>query len=361
MRGAERTFAAIAECWPDAPIYTLLYDEEGTNGRFADREVNTSYLQRLGLGQKGFRALLPAFPRATRSLPLDGHELVISSSSAFAHGVTKPEGAQHVCYCHSPFRYAWFEQERALSEVARPLRGPLRHTLWRIREMDRHVSRSVTRYVANSAITQERLARYWGRESSVVHPPVEVDRFSRSGPPDVYFLVVTELVRHKRVELALEAARRAEVEIRVVGEGPDRERLEATYGVPGGPARFLGRVADAELARLYSHARAMVLPNVEEFGIAAVEAQAAGRPVVAVAAGGALETVRNGETGVLVEDDVDAMAKALAETDFARFDSDRIVAHAANFSTAAFQRSFRQQVRLCAEGPGQAAAASTRS
>jgi glycosyltransferase involved in cell wall biosynthesis len=367
MRGAERTFAAIAECWPDAPIYTLLYDEEGTAGRFAGREIHASYLQRLGVGQKGFRSLLPAFPRAVGSLSLDGYELVISSSSAFAHAVQTGPEARHVCYCHSPFRYAWFEQERALGEVARPLRRPLRHTLWRIREMDRQASRGVTRYIANSAITQERLARHWGRASSVVHPPVEVGRFSRNGAPGSYFLVVTELVRHKCVELALEAARRAKVEIWVVGEGPDRERLEAIYGGPGGRARFLGRVGDAELATLYAQARAMVLPNVEEFGIAAVEAQAAGRPVVAVAAGGALETVRDGETGVLVApDDPDAMAQALAGTEFDHFDSERIVAHAHTFSTTAFQLALQREVELCvgqrrAGSQAGAAALSTRS
>ncbi|HXR31569.1 MAG TPA: glycosyltransferase [Solirubrobacterales bacterium] len=344
-RGAERTFAAIAECWPEAPIYTLLYDEEGTGGRFADREVRTSYLQRLGVGQRGFRSLLPAFPHATRSLPLDRYELIVSSSSAFAHGVARRRGARHVCYCHTPFRYAWFERERALGEVSPLLRRPLDHALWRTREADRRASRDVTRYIANSAITRERIRRYWGRESTVVHPPVEVERFRAREDPEPFFLVVTELVRHKRVDLALEAAARAKMPIRVVGEGPDRARLEARYGERGGLATFLGRVDDAELAGLYARARALVLPNVEEFGIAAVEAQAAGRPVVAVGAGGALETVVDGETGILVEpDDVDALARSLAGIDFARFDPERIAAHARTFSKQAFQRRLRAEV-----------------
>jgi glycosyltransferase involved in cell wall biosynthesis len=347
MRGAERTFAAMAECWPDAPIYTLLYDEEGTQGRFAGREVHTSYLQRMGIGQRRFRSFLPAFPRAARSLPLDRYDLVVSSSSAFAHGVVPGEGSRHVCYCHSPFRYAWFERDRALGEVPRPLRRTLDHVLWRTRQADRRASRRVSRYVANSAITRERISKYWGRESSVVHPPVEVERFRR-GRPGRYFLVVTELVRHKRVDLALEAARRAGVEIRVVGEGPDRERLEARFGGPASQARFLGRVDDAELAELYSGAQALVLPNVEEFGIAAVEAQAAGRPVVAVAAGGALETVLDGETGILVEPgDVGALSEKLAVTDFDRFDTDRIAAHADRFSKSVFQERLVREVELC--------------
>jgi glycosyltransferase involved in cell wall biosynthesis len=354
MRGAERTFAAIADCWPDAPIYTLLYDEEGTRGRFADREIHTSYLQKPGVGQGNFRSLLPLFPRAVRSLRLDGYDTVISSSSAFAHGVVPDRGASHVCYCHSPFRYAWFETERALGEVRRPLRRPLRHALWRVREADRRASGSVSHYVANAAITQERIRRFWGRESSVVHPPVEVERFSPAAPED-YLLIVAELVRHKRIEVALEAASRAGREVRVVGEGPDRKRLESLYGGAAGTARFLGRVDDAELTGLYARAQAFVLPNVEEFGIAAVEAQAAGTPVIAAAAGGALETVVDGETGVLVEpDDVEAFAASMAETDFGRFDQDRIAAHARTFSTEAFQRKLRSEVDRAVAGPAAA-------
>ena len=349
MRGAERTFAAMAEAWPEAPIYTLLYDEDGTEGRFAGREIHTSYLQRLGVGQRRFRALLPAFPRAARSLPVAGHDVVISSSSAFAHGVLAGEKSIHVCYCHSPFRYAWFESERALEELPGPLRPALGLTLKRVREFDRRASLRVTRYVANSAITRRRISRFWDRDSSVVHPPVEVERFTPAEEPaEPYFLVVSELVRHKRIELALEAAKRARAEVRVVGEGPDRSRLEAAFGGAGRGARFLGRVDDAELARLYARCRALLLPNVEEFGIAAVEAQAAGRPVVAVAAGGALETVRDGETGLLVDDaDPAAFARRMAMTDFSRFDPSHIASHAQAFSKSAFQRRLREEVERC--------------
>jgi glycosyltransferase involved in cell wall biosynthesis len=348
MRGAERTFAAIADCWPDAPIYTLLYEEEGTEGRFAGREIHTSHLQRLGVGQRGFRALLPLFPYAARGMALAGHSLVVSSSSAFAHGVRAP-GARHVCYCHSPFRYAWFEQERALAELSPPARPLLRAVLANTRRADLRASQNVSAYIANSEITRERIRSYWGRSAGVVHPPVEVERFGPATGAEEHFLVVGELVRHKRVEVALEAARLAGVPIRVVGEGPDRERLEAQFA---GGAEFLGRVCDDELAELYARARALVMPNVEEFGISAVEAQAAGRPVVAVAAGGALETIVPGETGVLVrESSAAGLAAALRDTDFDRFEPQRIAAHAQRFSTAAFQRRLRKEVEGAAERP----------
>ncbi len=342
LRGAERSFAAIADSYPGAPIYTLLYDEQGTSGRFAGHEVTTSYLQRLGVRQDGFRRLLPLFPHAIGRLPTDGHDVIVSSSSAFAHGVPTGSSAAHICYCYTPFRYAWFEEDRALAEVPAILRAPLRAALARSRSWDRKVSRDVTRYVAISELSRERIARYLKRDSEIVHPPVETTRFT-PGEPEDEFLVVCELVRHKRVDVALAAAAKAGVRVKVVGSGPDRERLESQYG--GHVASFLGRVGDDELVELHARSLALLLPNVEEFGIAAVEAQAAGRPVLAADAGGARETVLEGETGVRVPtDDVDAFSEALRHTDWRAFDPARCVSQADTFSVAAFQRRMLEQV-----------------
>jgi len=341
MRGAERTFAAIADCFSNAPVYALLYDPEAVNGRFRGRRVEVSYLQRLRVGQEGFRRLLPLFPRAAEALPVQEHDLIVSSSSAFAHGVRPREDAVHICYCHTPFRYVWHERGRALDEAPAPLRPLLRRTLERVRRWDVEASRRVTHYIANSRITQERIAEFWGRDSTIVHPPVEVERFHSAEPED-YFLVVCQLVRHKRVDLALEAARRAGKRVKVVGQGPELPRLKETFA---GTAEFHERTGDDELAHLYAGARALVLPNVEEFGIAAVEAQAAGRPVLAADAGGARETVVDGETGVRVPPgEVDAFAEALREVDFERFDPERIRANADRFSTSEFQRLIRSEV-----------------
>lgn len=346
MRGAERTFAAIAGCWPRAPIYTTLYDARGTEGRFEGREVKTSYLQRLGVRQRGFRLMLPLYPRAVERLPVAGHRLVVSSSSAFAHGVRPGPGALHVCYCHTPFRYAWHEREFALAEAPRPLRPLLGAALERVRRWDLEASRRVDRYIANSRRVQERIERLYGRESVVIHPPVEVERFGPRSPRD-YYLVVGELVPHKRVDVALEAARLAGAPVRVVGSGPELARLRARF--PG--AEFLGRVSDAELARLYAEARALLVPNEEEFGIAAVESQAAGRPVVATAAGGVLETVVDGETGVLVPGGgVDGFAEVLREVDFDRFDPAAIVGHAEGFSAARFRERLKAEVERLLAG-----------
>ncbi len=342
MRGAERTFAAMADCWPEAPIYTLLYDEAGTGGSFSSRRVLTSPLQRLGASQQGFRRLLPAFPLAAETLRVEDVRLLVSSSSAFAHGLRKPAGATHVCYCHSPFRYAWHERRRALAEAPRALRPALDFVLHAIRRWDRRAAAGVDHYIANSRITQERIGRFYGRDAPIVHPPVDISRFA-PGQPEDWFLVVSELVAHKRIDSALEAARRSGARVKVVGSGPEEARLASRYHET---AELLGRVGDCELSSLYARARAVIVPNEEEFGIVAVEAQAAGRPVVGLNAGGTRETVIDGHTGVLVDPTTpDALAEALSEVDFDRFDPTEAVENASRFSTKVFRERLVAEVK----------------
>ena len=346
LRGAERTFAALADLYAQAPIFTLLYDEQGTGGRFAGHAVTTSALQRLGIRQQGFRRLLPLYPFAVERLRLPACEVVVSSSSAFAHGVRAPAGAVHVCYCHAPFRYAWYEQARALSEVPPPLRPLLALQLRRMRSWDLRASRRVDSYIANSVLTRDRIKRFYGREAPIIHPPVETDRF-RPGQPGDSLLVVSEIVRHKRIQVALEAARRAGAPIRVVGSGPDHAELSAAYP----EAEFLGRANDEELVELYASARAVLVPSMEEFGITAVEAQASGRPVIAADAGGALETVLDGRTGRFARfDDVESFTEAIEGIDALDFDPRAAVANAERFSVARFAEAISAHVdRVLAE------------
>ena len=346
MRGAERTFAAIADFYGRAPIFTLLYDEQETGGRFAGRAITTSPLQRLGARQSNFRRLLPLYPWAVERLRLPAADVVLSSSSAFAHGVRVPPGAVHVCYCYTPFRYAWYEQQRALAEAPAPLRPLVRRQLERIRRWDLSTSRRVDVFIAISEFSRERIRRYYGRDACVIHPPVETQRFAPGAPGDS-LLVVSEIVRHKRLHVALEAARRARAPVRVVGSGPDLPELREAYP----EAEFLGRAGDEELAELYAGARAVVVPSMEEFGIVAVEAQAAGRPVIAAAAGGALETVLDGRTGRLVGlDDVESFAQAIKTIDELDFDPALAVQNAERFSVAAFQRRLAERVERAGRG-----------
>jgi glycosyltransferase involved in cell wall biosynthesis len=356
MRGAERSFAAIADCWRQAPIYTLLHDPQALDGHFVDREVHTSSLQRLGVGQAGFRKLLPLYPLAMARLDASVHEVIVSSSSAFAHGVKTHTDAKHICYCYTPFRYAWHEREKALAEVPRALRPLLGVTLAAVRTWDRAAAAKVRGYIAISKLSQQRIGEYYGREAPIVHPPVDVKRFAAEAlgarEPEDWFLVVSELVAHKRIDVALEAARRLGAAIKVVGSGPEHETLRRHYG---SSAEFLGRVDDRQLADLYGRTRALVMPGVEEFGIAAVEAQAAGRPVVATACGGACETVHDGKTGVLVAQATpDDFAQALHDTDFDAFSAEHIRTHASRFSVENFQRRFRAQVERMIAAPAPA-------
>ena len=347
MRGAERTFAAMADVWPDATVATLLHDPEAVNGRFAGRELRTSFLQRSGARQRHFRALLPVLPLAAERLRVSDFDVVVSSSSAFAHGVRAREGGVHVCYCHSPFRYAWFERDAGLREAPAPLRPALAATLTYARQWTARAADRVTHFLCNSRITQRRIWNAWHRQAHVLHPPVDVERF-HSRPPEDFLLVVGEVTGHKRTQVALEAARLARLPIVVVGDGPDLRALRERYAPT---ATFAGRLDDADLAELYSRALAVVVPNVEEFGIVAVEAQAAGRPVVAVGAGGVKETVIHGYTGLLVDKGSPAaLAAALRQVPNMGFDPDAIVRHAQRFSRERFQDHLLKYVEAAVAG-----------
>ncbi len=340
MRGAERTFAAIADLYSDAPIFTLLHDEDGTNGRFAGRSITTSPLQRFGIDQSAFRRLLPLYPYAIERLRLPQSDVVLSSSSAFAHGIPVPDGAVHVCYCYTPFRYAWDEESYALGEISPLLRPLLRQQLRRIRKWDLAASRRVDAYIAISDLSRKRIKRHYGHDAPVIHPPVETHRFT-PGTPGEALLIVSEILPHKRLHIALEAARRAHTPIQVVGAGPHLSALKAAYP----EAKFRGRASDEDLVELYANARAVLMPNIEEFGITAVEAQAAGRPVIAAAAGGALETVLDGRTGYLATpDDVDSFTQAIEGLERLDFDPADAVQNAERFSVAAFERNLSAYV-----------------
>src|SRR5436190_21657914 len=311
LRGAERVFLALCELYPDAPIYTPVYDEEGTECRFAGRDIRTSFLQRLRPTARTFRALLPFYPSAIESFDLSGFDLIVSSSSAWAHAVIYDEAAVHVSYCHNPFRYVCNDRDAALSQRDPVTRAALRALFRRWCQWDWIAAQRVNRYVTNSRTTQARIRAYFGRESAVVHPPVDTSRFQPGAPGD-YHLVLSELMPHKRIDLAVQAFNRLGRPLVVAGDGPDMRRLRR---LAGPTVRFTGRVPDDEAARLLQSCRALVVTAAEEFGIAAVEVQAAGRPAIAPSRGGALETVRDGVTGRLWDGGLDELLRAIESFD----------------------------------------------
>jgi glycosyltransferase involved in cell wall biosynthesis len=334
LRGAERVFAAMCDRWPEADVFTAVYDERGTEGRFADRAVHTSFLQRLRPTSRTFRPLLPFYPHAVESFDLRGYDTVISSSSAWAHGVLVDPGAVHVCYCHNPFRYAWTEREATLQARNAFVRPALRVLLSQWRQWDWIAAQRVDRYVANSHTTAERVRRYLGRDATVLHPPVELERFT-PGAVGEHYVVLAELMAHKRIDVAVEAFSRLGRPLVVIGDGPAERRLRR---IAGPTVRFAGRVPDARVAELLSSARALVVTAVEEFGIAAVESLAAGRPVIALGEGGVRESVRPGVTGVFYDrPDAPSLAEAVLALDDLAIDPAACRAAAEQFSVRRFQ------------------------
>jgi glycosyltransferase involved in cell wall biosynthesis len=341
LRGAERVFAAICDTWPEADVYTAVYDERGTEGRFASRRPRTSFLQRVRPTARTFRPLLPFYPHAIESLDLSGYDVVVSSSSAWAHGVIVDPGAVHVCYCHNPFRYAWSEREATLAARSALTRPALRLLLNRWRQWDWIAAQRVDRYVANSELTAARVRRYLGRDSIVLHPPVELRRFEPAPPEAIgsHYLVLAELMAHKRIEVAVRAFNALGRELIVVGDGPEARRL---HRIAGPNVTFTGRASDTHVAELLRTARALVVTAAEEFGIAAVEALASGRPVIALGSGGVLESVVEGETGAYyAESSPQSLAAVVEAFDPMAVDPAACVAAAERFGTERFQASLR--------------------
>jgi glycosyltransferase involved in cell wall biosynthesis len=351
LRGAERVFLEMCELWPDADVFTAVYDEAGTEGRFAHRRVKTSFLQRLRPTARTFRALLPLYPSAIESLDFSGYDLVISSSSAWAHALICDEQTIHICYCHNPFRYVWNDREHTLTERRDPFsRAALRALFRRWRQWDWIAAQRVDRYIANSETTRQRIKTYFGRDAEVVYPPVETDRFVPGALGD-YYVVLSELVAHKRIDRAVEAFNQIRRPLVIVGDGPDAARLRR---LAGPHITFEGRVTDERVAQLLASCRALVQPSVEEFGIAAVEAQAAGRPVIAARGGGALETIEDGITGTHWSGGADDLARTVLEFDDGAIDPAACVDNGARFGSARFRQTLPQVVdRLVDEVRGE--------
>lgn len=346
VRGAERVFLELCAMWPEADVFTAVYDPRGTEGRFARRNVHTSYLQRLRPSARTFRALLPLYPAAIESLDLRGYDLVISSSSAWAHGVLCDERAVHVSYCHNPFRYAWNDRQRTLARVDPVTRAFLRLAFSRWRQWDWIAAQRTTAYVANSRTTQARIRAYFGREAAIVHPPVDTSRFS-PGRVGSHYALVSELMAHKEIEIAVDAFTRLRLPLVVIGDGPDYRRLRARAGPT---VSFAGRLADDSVAEVLRGARALVMTAVEEFGMVAIEAQAAGRPVIARRGGGALETIVDGVTGCFWWGGPDELAAAVLRFEDGAVDPQACVRNAARFDAAVFRRRMRSEVERACSG-----------
>ncbi len=351
MRGGEKVLEAIAGLFPGAPIHTLLHVPGSVSPALEAHPVETSFLQRAPGVRRHYRRYLPLFPAAIEDFDLSGFDLVVSSSHCVAKGAIPGPGAAHLCYCHTPMRYAW-DQEHAYFPRRRGMGARLRGlALSALRTWDAASALRVDRFVANSRFVAERIRRYYGREAEVLAPPVDTAFFT---PPDEaasaersFCLVVSALAPYKRIDLAVAACRLAGVELVVVGDGPARRRL--ARGGEGG-VRFLGRVEGERLRDLYRHALCLLQPGVEDFGIAPVEALACGTPVVALGRGGVLDIVEDGVHGVLCPpsagdaERVRELAAAIDKAMGIRFNSLELRNRAERFSVERFQQGFRSLI-----------------
>jgi len=334
MRGGEKVLEALCEQYPDADIFTLFHEPGSVSPAIERHRIITSSLQKLPFARTQYRKLLPLFPTAIEQFDLDAYDLVISSSHCAAKAVVAPGRARHICYCHSPMRYAWdqfdayFGPARVGGFASRWVYAPM---LKRLARWDAATASRVGRFVANSQHVAGRIRRYYNREATIVYPPVDTIFYHPdSTPPGHHFLIVSALVPYKRIDVAIEACRRVGATLRIAGDGPDRDRLEQ---LANGHVEFVGHLSDDQIRDEYRRALAVLLPGEEDFGIVPVEAQACGRPVVALARGGALETITDRETGIFFDDLTPAsMAAALEGVAAAQFDPERLRANAQRFS-----------------------------
>ena len=347
MRGGEKVLLSLARLFPGAPIHTLLHLPGKVHPELESHPIRTSFVQRLPEVERYYRHYLPLFPAAIRGFDFKGYDLVVSSSHCVAKGVRVPPGVVHLCYCHTPMRYVWdrYADYFGPGRLPWPARLLMRGVAAWLRRWDVRTAAGVTRFAANSAYVAGRIQRYYGREAEVLPPPVDTDYFTPApGPPARdYDLVVSALVPYKRIDLVLEAYRGSGRRLAVVGQGPERERLE-----PGAPAEaeFLGHVDDLRLRELYRGARVVIMPGVEDFGIVPVEAMACGTPAIVYAEGGGVESVLEGQTGLVFHEATPRALRAVVDSLGAlSFNSQTLRARALSFSRAAFEERLRAFVR----------------
>ena len=347
--GAERVLDALHEAFPDAPIFTSIFLPDNFPPRFASWDIRTSFMQRLPWLRSHFKTYLPLYPLAFAQVDVRGFDIILSSSSAFAKGVRIPKGARHLCYCYTPMRFVWdrdkYLRNEPMPKVIKPLLAVL---LAALKQWDLYTSRRVDLFVAISAHIQQRIGRAYGVGSEIIYPPAEVESIQPGGQPGDYYLVVSRLTPYKQIELAIQACEALGRPLKVVGKGPHEGALRR---LAGSHTQFLGGVSFDELKGLLAGARAFIFPGEEDFGIAPVEAMAAGRPVIALGSGGALETVVDGQTGILFpEPSVASLMGAIQQFETRSFDAQQIRRQAERFSRGAFVQRIRARVEQLAAG-----------
>lgn len=342
--GAEKVLEVFAQMYPDAPIYVLLYKQEVIDKYFSDRTVLASVIQRLPWGVKKYRWYMALMPMAVEFFDLSDYDLVLSSTSSFAKGVvTKPE-TKHICYCHTPTRYLWSDTHQYIAELRynKYFKKIISLVLNYVRIWDRLAADRVDSFITNSKTCQHRIKKYYRRNSKIVYPSIEEEKFKLSTELGDFYLAGCRLVPYKRIDIVIKAFKGSDKKLKIFGDGLDLARLKEIAG-DSKNIEFLGRISDEEKCELYSKCLAYINPQKEDFGITIVEAMASGRPVIALGAGGATETVIEGETGEFFKDEnAEDIRKAVENFDPHKYDSNKIRGHALKFSKENFKRQIKE-------------------
>ncbi len=351
--GAEKVLKVLADMFPQADIYTLLYEKKNVNKYFKGRNIFTSIIQKLPGGIKHYQWYLFLMPMAVEFFDLRNYDLVISDTSSFAKGVITVPDTPHICYCHTPTRYLWSDTHQYINELKynKWLKKVISMLLNRLRLWDRLAADRVDHFIANSKTVEKRIEKYYRRPSTVIYPPVEVDKFkiediSEQTKEEQYFLIGCRLAPYKRVDIVVEAFRDLlpDYNLRIFGDGVDKKRLEKIAGEAKN-IEFLGRVSETEKAKLYSLAQAFINPQEEDFGITAVESMAAGRPVIAYRKGGATETVLEGKTGLFFDkQNKEAIAEVVSNFKDHKFEPSEIRDWANDFSCSKFENQIKDYI-----------------
>ena len=345
VRGGERVFHALAQTFSQADLFSVVYNPTSQPAWLTQRCMTTSFLQKIPGSWRYFRQSFMFYPFAVEQFDLSTYDLVISSSAGFTHGMLTPPETCHICYCHNTFRYAWnwyhdFIQSSGI--VSRLLMTPLLH--W-VRMWDVAAAQRVDYFIANSLVTQQRIKKYYRRDSTIIHPPIETKRFTLCAESEIedYYLTVSELVPYKKVDIIVDAFNQSGYKLIVVGDGPQRALLQK-MARPN--ITFAGRATEQQLIEFYRRCRALIFMAKEDFGMVPLEANAAGRPVLAYGAGGALETVVDGKSGLFFpEQTAESLIQAVERFEQMQFDPQVIRAHALTFDTAVFQQKIHAFVQ----------------
>lgn len=344
MRGGEKVVEAIGRMYPQADIFTHVVVPEAISAELRGHQIRTSFIAKLPQAARRYKTYLPLMPMALEQLDLTGYDLIISSESGPSKGIITPEGAVHLCYCHSPMRYIWnmyHDYRRSAGRLARFAMPLMTHYL---RTWDESSAARVDSFVANSSTVASRIRRYYRRDATVIHPPVDIGAFAPVGPDEVgdHYLMVGELVRYKRPDIAVRAFNALKRPLVIIGGG---EMLAELKALAGPTVRVLGAQPFDQLRHHYARARGLIFPGEEDFGIVPVEAMASGRPVVAYGRGGATETVVDGRTGVFFDvQSEEALIAAVERIERLDLDPAAIVTHARQFNPARFEAQLRTAV-----------------